>query len=246
MTNQILDKIRNKYLYLLSEEHFAVYDKETNKEICPICPIGDIKLILERLGLEKEEDFRQLVEDVREGRNRKYKILFNCVDVRDANSKDASSIIVGGKHLTRHENYDYHVMSDLRFAIEDEIHNMESYLVLPKDKRIVPKGFADWDDFKSYYKALVRWLHRSYNRITFKLPPMRDNEVKIEHSGAWGIYQTPSEKIAQVGCGIIGAGWFAFIGISFVACVLMWIGGCMKGCSLENAYSEGQLERILH
>ena len=243
MTKQILDRIRKKYLYILSQEYFTVYDKETNKEICSTC---DIKSILKSLGLEQEEDFRQLVEDVREGRNRKYKILFNFVDVRDAASKDAASIIVGGRRLTRHEYYDYQVMADLRLAIEDEIHNMESYLVLPKDKRVTPKGFSDWDDFKSYYKSLNRWLSLCSMNWTRKLPPMRDDGVRVDHSGSLELYESPADKAAQWGCGLVGMGWLVFIGISFVVCILMWVGGCLKDFSLENAYTEEQLEMLIH
>lgn len=243
MTKEILEQIRKKASFLLTEENFTVYDAKTNEKICLDF---DIKSNMKSLGLEKEDEFRQLVEDVRAGRNTKYKILFNFVDVRDPASKDASSTRIDGKIMTRHEVFDFFVMRDLRDAVSKEIRNMESQLVLPKDMRVLPNGFSDWDDFKSYYKSLNRWLSLCRMNWTHKLPPMRDDGVKVEHSGSLELYESPAEKVTQWGCGLIGMGWLAFIGISFVMCILMGMGGCLKGCSLENAYTEEQLERMLH
>lgn len=242
MTKEILEEIRKKKSFLLTEECFTVYDTTTNEKVCPHL---DIESNMKGLGLS-EEEFRQLVEDVRAGRNTKYKILFNFVDVRDPISKDASSTRIDGKVMTRHEVFDVYVMRELRDTVSKEIKEMESHLVLPKDMRVLPKGFSDWDDFKSYYKSLNRWLGLCRMNWTHKLPPMRDDGVKVEHSGSLELYESPTDKVALWGCGLIGMGWLAFIGVSFVLCILMWIGGCLKGCSLENAYTEEQLERILH
>lgn len=233
MTKEILEQIRKKLSYILTEEFFAVYDLETNERVCPR---SDIKSNMKSLGFETEDEFRQLVEDVRVGRNTKYKILFNSVDVRD----------IDGKIMTRQEEFDFWVMYHLKDAVSKEIRDMESHLALPKDRRVLPKGFSDWDDFKSYYKSLNRWLGLCRMNWTHKLPPMRDDGVKVEHSGSLELYESPTDKVALWGCGLIGMGWLAFIGVSFVLCILMWIGGCLKGCSLENAYTEEQLERILH
>ena len=243
MTKQILERIRKKASFILSQEFYTVYDAKTDKEICPHL---DIKSNMESLGFETEEEFRQLVEDVRAGRNTKYKILFNFVDVRDPASKDASSTRINGKVATRHEVFEFFVRRDLCDAVSKEIRNMESVLVLPMDMRTLPEGFSNWDDFKSYYKSLKRWLQLCRMNWTRKLPPMRDDGVTVEHSGTLELYESPAEKVALWGCGLVGAGWLAFIGISFVACILMWVGGCLKGCSMSGAYSEEQLERIIH
>ena len=67
---------------------------------------------------------------------------------------------------------------------------------------------------------------------------------KVEKTNTTKHAEKSSEKAVHVGCGLVGAAWFAFIGISFVACLLMGLGGCLKGCTMKGAYTDQQLERL--
>ena len=209
----------------------TVYEASTNEQICST---NNIQSIMESLGLETGGKFIQLVEDVSSGRNTKYKILFNSVDVRDS--------FPNGFYHWYNAFVDF-VKEDLIGVIEYELHDLEEE---SQYHTWVPEGFSDMNDFESYYTSLLMWVRRNNDNVEFEPPPLRDDVPKVKKSDITKHHENPCVVVAQTGCGLVGLAWFAFIGISFVACVLMWVGGCLKGCSMSGAYSEEQLERIIH
>lgn len=244
MTSGDIAKIKEKHQSVF-KNIYSVCDAETGKQIIFACGEDDLR---KQLGLKTDDELHGFVLDVKEGRNAKYKVKLNYLDISDPFAPNASTISLGEKLLSKQEAFDYFVLRDVGFAVSEELRTLESYLILPKEKRVVPNGFSDWEGFKGYYKQLEKW-HRYYTAgFTKKLPPLREGE-KVVHSGASGVYETPTQKAAGIGCGIIGIAWFAFIGVSFLICVMMKIHGCISDANFvprDSDASEKELEYRWH
>ena len=245
MTKQGFKNFCNRYSQFsqILKGVLTVYEASTNEQICST---SNIQSIMESLGLEMGEKFRQLVEDVSSGRNTKYKILFNSVDVCDSSPNDGCGM---DGFYEWYDEFVELVKEELIGVIEYELHDLEDesgYRSSGYYAR-VPEGFSDMNDFESYCISLREWVKRSnIHPDYFEPPPLRDDVPKVKKSNTTKQHENPCVVVAQTGCGLVGLAWFAFLGISFVACILMWVGGCLKGCSMSGAYSEEQLERIIH
>ena len=99
MTSGDIAKIKEKHQSVF-KNIYSVCDAETGKQIIFACGEDDLR---KQLGLKTDDELHGFVLDVKEGRNAKYKVKLNYLDISDPFAPNASTISLGEKLLSKQE-----------------------------------------------------------------------------------------------------------------------------------------------